>query len=92
MLLLWFLFAHAETLYAAEAVEAVRWPDVTAVSLRLAPGDEVEVLVRDGGKVRVRRGTDFGWVAESALRPEPPAVEPPPVEGAPPSTEPPPSP
>lgn len=92
MYLLWFLLAHAETLYAVGAVEAVRWPDATAVSLRLAPGDEVEVLVRDGGKVRVRRGTDFGWVAEAALQAEPPAVEPPPAEGAPPPTEPPPSP
>ncbi len=67
MLLLLAAFAFAEDLWAVAPAEGVRWPDVTAVSLRLAEGDKVEVLVRDGEKVRVRKGTDFGWVAATAL-------------------------
>ena len=30
-------------------------------------GDKVEVLMRDDEKVRVRKGTDFGWVAAASL-------------------------
>lgn len=72
--------AFAEDLWAVAPVEGVRWPDVTTVSVTLTEADRVEVLVRDGEKVRVRKGTDFGWVAASALT----NVEPvkPTVEGA----------
>lgn len=70
---------HAEDLWATGAVEGVRWPDVTAVSVTLAQGDRVEVLAREGDKVRVRKGTDFGWVPAASLT----EVEPPKVEGLP---------
>ncbi|MDP2309437.1 MAG: hypothetical protein Q8P18_25675 [Pseudomonadota bacterium] len=70
--------AFAEDLWALAPVEGVRWPDVTTVSVTLTEADRIEVLVRDGEKVRVRKGTDFGWVAASALtdvEPVKPAVE-----------------
>ncbi|MFN7145230.1 MAG: hypothetical protein ACK4YP_15760 [Myxococcota bacterium] len=67
MFLLLLSLAAAEDLWAAAPVEGVRWPDVTTVSVTLAEGDKVEVLVRDGDKVRVRKLTDFGWVPASAL-------------------------
>jgi len=66
-LLLLCSFAFAEDLWAVAPVEGVRWPDVTTVSVSLEEADRVEVLVRDGEKVRVRKGTNFGWVAASAL-------------------------
>lgn len=67
MLFVLFSLAFAEDLWAVAPAEGVRWPDVTTVSVTLAEGDKVEVLVRDGDKVRVRKGTDFGWVAATAL-------------------------
>lgn len=66
--------AFAEDLWAVGPTEGVRWPDVTTVSLTLAEGDRVELLVRDGAKVRVRKGTDFGWVAASAVTTVEPAA------------------
>lgn len=73
--------ALAETGWATTAADALRWPDTTIVSLSVKPGDEVEVLVHDGDKVRVRKATDFGWLpasAVSATKPADPSA--PPVE------------
>jgi hypothetical protein len=76
--LLLFSLALAEDLWAVAPAEGVRWPDVPTVSVKLTAGDEVEVMVRDGDKVRVRKGNDFGWVAATALT----DVAPPKVEDA----------
>jgi hypothetical protein len=71
--------ASAEKAWALEDVEALRWPDAPQVSLVLEPGDEVTVVYRDEAMVRVRKGSDFGWVAATALgetNPEPDAEDP----------------
>lgn len=86
--------AHADSLYTTEATSGVRWPGSAQVTLELAKGDEVEVLLHDGALVRVRKGGDFGWVAEaklSGVKPELPPVESLPVVPAPTPTEPPPA-
>lgn len=77
MLFALFSLAFAEDLWALAPTTGTRWMDVADVSVELAAGDRVEVLVRDGDKVRVRKSTSFGWVAASALT----NVEPPKVEG-----------
>jgi hypothetical protein len=60
--------ASAETLYTASPVTAARWPDSDRpVAFPLEAGDRVEVLARQGDKVRVSKGPDFGWVLASAL-------------------------
>lgn len=65
--------ALAEARWVSVAGDAARWPDAgSPVSVRLVKGDEVEVLVDRGALVRVRRGTDFGWVASSTLTVEAP--------------------
>lgn len=79
LLLLLARLCSAETLWAATAAEGVRWPEATAVSVSLQPGDEVEVLARQAGLVRVRKGVNFGWVKPDALT----DVEPPKAEGVP---------
>lgn len=87
-------FAHADSLYTTEATSGVRWPGSTQVTLELAKGDEVEVLLHDGGLVRVRKGGDFGWVAEGKLtgaKPELPPVESLPVVPPPTPAQPPPA-
>jgi len=66
--------AFAEDLWVTAPVEGVRWPDVTTVSVTLAEGDKVEVLVRDGDKARVRKGTDFGWIPAADLTDVAPAT------------------
>ncbi len=67
MFLLLFSFALADNLWATAPVEGVRWLDSPAVTLTLEAGDEVEVLLRDGARVRVRKGIAYGWVAASSL-------------------------
>lgn len=74
MILLAFLasLASAETLYANAPTSGQRWPDSPkGISLTVAAGDELEVLARDGDKVRVRKGPDFGWVDAKFLGAQP---------------------
>lgn len=55
---------------ALEDLTLIRWPGAKLSSGTLAKGDEVQILARGaGGMVRVRKGTDFGWVAEAKLGP-----------------------
>lgn len=71
--------ASPNTRYASADVSMVRWVGQPASSGTLKQGDTVEIVVRgDGGLVRVRRGTDFGWVPEASLSSTPvaPAPEP----------------
>jgi hypothetical protein len=71
--------ASAEKAWALEDVEALRWPDAQQVSLVLEPGDEVTVVYRDEAMVRVRKGSEFGWVSAALLgdsNPEPDAEDP----------------
>lgn len=83
LLLLLARLCSAETLWAASAAEGVRWPEVTAVSVSLQPGDEVEVLARQGDLVRVRKGVNYGWVQAGTLTDvAPPKPEGVPAEGA----------
>ena len=54
--------------YAIADIGLVRWQGQAASSGDLKQGDTVEIVARgEGGLVRVRRGTDFGWVPESNL-------------------------
>ena len=78
--------AYAETRWALTPVEGSRWSDATGgASLRLVVGDEVELLVQKGALVRVRKGTDFGWVAQKALTATAPeVVVPAPADSTPP--------
>jgi hypothetical protein len=82
--------AFAETRWAAAPVEGSRWSDRTGgASVHLVLGDEVEVLVQKDALVRVRKGTDFGWVAQTALTSTAPAVVvPAPADGTPPEMPP----
>jgi hypothetical protein len=78
----------AEDRWATGPTEGVRWPDVKTVSVNLAEGDEVEVMTTKGDLVRVRKGTDFGWVPASSLTnvappPKPAAIPDAPTEGLP---------
>lgn len=79
LLTLWTALARAETLWVSSPTDGVRWADNKAVSLHLQAGDEVEVVYRDGAKVRVRKGVEFGWVDASALT----SVQPPKPDAAP---------
>ena len=66
--------ALAETLYATAPTTAQRWPDEgKGVTVTLQPGDAVEVVARQGEKVRVKKGAEFGWVPASALSATAPA-------------------
>ena len=61
--------AFAETLTAPQPVACARWPGEKGISLALQAGDEVEVVAREGTLVRVRKGTEYGWVDQGALTP-----------------------
>ena len=61
-------FAAAEDLEVVADSEAKRWLDSEVVSLSLTAGDVVQVVYRIDGMVRVRKGSDFGWVREDRLK------------------------
>ncbi len=61
--------AFAESLQATQPVACTRWPGEKGISLTLQPGDEVEVVAREGTQVRVRKGTEYGWAEQAALTP-----------------------
>jgi hypothetical protein len=59
--------AWAEDAWTTRDAPALRWPDAEKVSLQLEAGDKVTVVYRADGLVRVRKGSEFGWVPEDAL-------------------------
>lgn len=69
------LLAHAEDMYATADTTGVRWLDSATVTVSLTSGDKVEVLARDGDKIRVRKDQDFGWVAAAMLTDQAPVPE-----------------
>ena len=58
--------------YTTEAVTLVRWLGGDAPSAELDAGRRIEVVLEDGDMVRVRSGTDFGWVSRDKLTAEAP--------------------
>lgn len=62
-----FQIALAEDNWVATASDMKRWPDAEIVTGALAVGDKVEVVFRDAKLVRVRKGSDFGWVSPAVL-------------------------
>lgn len=65
--MLWFAWlaslAFAEDGWVVADAEILRWQDKAHVGAKLVRGDAVDVLLHDGANVRVRKGTDFGWMA-----------------------------
>ncbi|MEL6346703.1 MAG: hypothetical protein AAFV53_26555 [Myxococcota bacterium] len=61
--------------WTARAVDLVRWQGTDGNSATVDAGKRVEVLLEDAdtGLVRVRNGTEFGWVPRDALSIEEPA-------------------
>jgi hypothetical protein len=74
--------AFAEDAWVVNATELVRWPETVTPNApvrSLEVNDKVEVVLRDGAQVRVRKGIDFGWVPATALTDKEPVVETPPA-------------
>ncbi|RME20381.1 MAG: hypothetical protein D6798_20605 [Deltaproteobacteria bacterium] len=57
-------------------VPLMRWPDSDVEVTRLPAGTEVEVVYREGDRVRVRKDLDFGWVPADAIGTPTPAAPP----------------
>jgi hypothetical protein len=58
--------------YTTEAVTLARWQGSDTASAQLDAGRRIEVVLEDGDMVRVRSGTDFGWVSRDKLTAEAP--------------------
>ncbi|MBM4366137.1 MAG: hypothetical protein FJ102_07965 [Deltaproteobacteria bacterium] len=69
MILFLLQLAVAEDNWVATESDMKRWPDAEIVTGSLAVGDKVEVVFRDSRLVRVRKGSDFGWVSPAVLSP-----------------------
>lgn len=69
--------ADTEVLYVVvESAPSKRFlTDPAPTHVAFASGEDVRVLFREAGMVRVRDGERYGWVPESALGKEPPAEE-----------------
>ncbi len=63
--------APAAHVWVREDVPLKRWPDADTTVATLEAGTEVEVVVDDGELLRVRRGTDFGWIPAAVASREP---------------------
>jgi len=80
MLLIAMLTAvHAEDAWTTREVELLRWPEsvleAPPVTATAAEGDKLEIVLEDGAVVRVKKGTDFGWVPSDALTKDAPEGE-----------------
>jgi hypothetical protein len=61
--------------WTAAAVTLQRWPGVEGSSAAVEAGRRVEVILQDGDQVRVRSGTDFGWLPLAQVSATEPAQE-----------------
>lgn len=57
--------------YLVEDVASQRFADAEVPGPELKSGDEVVVLFREGERVRVRKGTGYGWVDADTVSPFP---------------------
>ncbi|MBX2796170.1 MAG: hypothetical protein KTR31_00835 [Myxococcales bacterium] len=64
-----------QTMWASEEVATQRFPDDTEVAgPTLRVDAQVQVVLTDGDRVRVKSGDKYGWVALAKLTTEPPAM------------------
>lgn len=62
-MLLWpFPALAAEIVWATDTVESVRFADADVKGPTFEAKARLEVLFRDGDRVRVRRGDSYGWI------------------------------
>ena len=61
-----------ETAWTTRDVAAMRFPDGDLPGPTLVSGDQVEVVLREGDRARIRKDDRYGWVPASALTTEPP--------------------
>ena len=74
--LLFVLVAFAEDpVYTQAETPSLRFSDAAVPGPTFAPGTRLEVLVREGGVVRVVQGDKFGWVPATAVAVTMPAPE-----------------
>ena len=66
--------AFAEDLWTTAEVTALRWQGGPQTTVTLAPGSQVQVVLRDKDQVRVRYQQEFGWLPSSALTNVAPAL------------------
>jgi hypothetical protein len=53
--------------WATESLKPLRWPGSTVTVTEVAQDERVEVVLVDGGLVRIRKNLDFGWVPAASL-------------------------
>ncbi len=59
---LWATPAHAETVFAKAEAASKRFADAETPGPTFEANAPLEVLVRDGERLRVRSGVEIGWV------------------------------
>lgn len=67
--------AAGDTRWVAADVEAARFFDSDAHKVSLTANDEVQIVMVDGERARVRKEGSYAWVALTALTAEAPEVE-----------------
>lgn len=64
-----------EKVWVAEDVQSMRFLNEEAVGPFFGAGDRVEVVYREAGQVRLKKGLEFGWVAEAKVSDKDPEAE-----------------
>ncbi|MBT3223716.1 MAG: hypothetical protein HN348_32000 [Proteobacteria bacterium] len=74
-----FLFSASawaqEKVWVAEDVQSMRFVNEEVVGPFFSAGDRVEVVFREAGQVRLKKGLEFGWVAEAQVTDKEPEAE-----------------
>lgn len=56
-----------EDVWAADEIKSLRFPDATTVGPVFQKDTRLEVLVREGDRLRVHAGDTYGWIPASAV-------------------------
>ena len=77
LLAIWLSFASAqeatpEVVWAKAEVKSVRFADDTVAGPTFERNAQLEVILREGNRVRVRQGDDYGWIPASTVTTEAP--------------------
>ena len=64
-----------DTVWAIEDVQSTRFPDADTPGLLVEAGDELEIVYREGDRIRIKKSIEFGWIPADKVTEEAPAED-----------------
>jgi len=66
--------ALPQYVWTTEAVSLTRWQGDDTTAASVDAGSKIQVVLEDGDMIRVRSGTDFGWISRDKLTTQEPTA------------------